>query len=216
MVTRRQRGLSPCSYTRKVQGSHQRRHHLQYCGEGQRGRFLKIPLILNLIFHSRCEYSFDKNLPSDHRGIAKFVSNSELRHPHDLEENRKSKVEQGAPTSSCLGHRGSSWEEVGDGDLTELTWVRILQPIPGSKFPISLSCTELRDCLSGPVPSPFSYKVEELLEVDWCWRKYQAWAGNLWQFCQIKTNHLFFQTTHVDNCRNIESCIFVISVIKKK
>ena len=128
MVTRRQRGLSPCSYTRKVQGSHQRRHHLQYCGEGQRGRFLKIPLILNLIFHSRCEYSFDKNLPSDHRGIAKFVSNSELRHPHDLEENRKSKVEQGAPTSSCLGHRGSSWEEVGDGDLTELTWVRILQP----------------------------------------------------------------------------------------
>ena len=29
----------------------------------------------------RCEYTFDKNLPSDNRGFAKFVSHSELRHP---------------------------------------------------------------------------------------------------------------------------------------
>ena len=30
---------------------------------------------------SRCEYTFEKNLPSDNRGFAKFVSHSELRHP---------------------------------------------------------------------------------------------------------------------------------------
>lgn len=29
----------------------------------------------------RCEYTFEKNLPSDNRGFAKFVSHSELRHP---------------------------------------------------------------------------------------------------------------------------------------
>jgi len=29
----------------------------------------------------RCEYVFDKNLPSDNRGFAKFVSHSELKHP---------------------------------------------------------------------------------------------------------------------------------------
>jgi len=29
----------------------------------------------------RCEYMFEKNLPSDNRGFAKFVSHSELRHP---------------------------------------------------------------------------------------------------------------------------------------
>jgi len=29
----------------------------------------------------RCEYQFDKNLPSDNRGFAKFVSHTELRHP---------------------------------------------------------------------------------------------------------------------------------------
>lgn len=29
----------------------------------------------------RCEYKFDKNLPSDNRGFAKFVSHTELKHP---------------------------------------------------------------------------------------------------------------------------------------
>lgn len=29
----------------------------------------------------RCEYTFEKNLPSDNRGFAKFVSHTELRHP---------------------------------------------------------------------------------------------------------------------------------------
>lgn len=29
----------------------------------------------------RCEYQFDKNLPSDNRGFAKFVSHTELKHP---------------------------------------------------------------------------------------------------------------------------------------
>jgi len=29
----------------------------------------------------RCEYTFEKNLPSDNRGFAKFVSHNELKHP---------------------------------------------------------------------------------------------------------------------------------------
>ena len=37
-------------------------------------------LIQSLVL-CRCEYTFEKNLPSDNRGFAKFVSHSELRHP---------------------------------------------------------------------------------------------------------------------------------------
>lgn len=53
----------------------------------------EVPIDADIIFNiidkdgnktraKRCEYIFDKNLQSDNRGFAKFVSHSELRHPH--------------------------------------------------------------------------------------------------------------------------------------
>ena len=42
---------------------------------------LQLGLSLATSVYDRCEYTFEKNLPSDNRGFAKFVSHSELRHP---------------------------------------------------------------------------------------------------------------------------------------
>eukprot|EP00088_Acartia_fossae_P068928 TRINITY_DN8858_c0_g1_i1.p1 TRINITY_DN8858_c0_g1~~TRINITY_DN8858_c0_g1_i1.p1 ORF type:complete len:394 (+),score=91.00 TRINITY_DN8858_c0_g1_i1:45-1226(+) len=53
----------------------------------------EVPIDADIIFNiidkdgnrtraKRCEYTFDKDLQSDNRGFAKFVSHSELRHPH--------------------------------------------------------------------------------------------------------------------------------------
>ena len=42
--------------------------------------YVEFRLTLRIVL-SRCEYTFEKNLPSDNRGFAKFVSHSELRHP---------------------------------------------------------------------------------------------------------------------------------------
>ena len=43
--------------------------------------FALIKLKFFIIPTFSCEYVFEKNLPSDNRGFAKFVSHSELRHP---------------------------------------------------------------------------------------------------------------------------------------
>merc|ERR550519_537538 len=52
----------------------------------------EVPIVADIIFNlidkdgnktraKRCEYTFEKNLASDNRGFAKFVSHTELKHP---------------------------------------------------------------------------------------------------------------------------------------